>query len=102
MDTGIRFIVMFVIALMVWSAPAAVLASWLGVADSASGGLIILFTAIALATVSATFLTKLENARQRRRPPFLDPDRCFNCGYDQRGIDGEICPECGAKRAWTR
>ena len=23
--------------------------------------------------------------------------RCFRCGYDLRGADHEVCPECGAE-----
>lgn len=27
----------------------------------------------------------------------LDPtERCYRCGYDIRGIEDPICPECGA------
>lgn len=38
--------------------------------------------------------------RDRRRPPGL----CSKCGYDLRGTDHDVCPECGREtpnRAWV-
>ena len=31
-------------------------------------------------------------------PFYLRTHLCRGCGYDLRGIDSEVCPECGAER----
>lgn len=30
-----------------------------------------------------------------RRVFWAEQGKCLNCGYDQRGNTGDVCPECG-------
>lgn len=35
-------------------------------------------------------------------PPPIPPGSCVRCGYDLRGLEADVCPECGKKRPLPR
>jgi hypothetical protein len=76
-------------------------ASPCGRADFVPGGLFGLFVFMPLLVVPASLVGGAVGAtipaiwaRVRMKPE----GRCVQCGYDLRGIDSKVCPECGTIR----
>ena len=65
-----------------------------------AGGIAGVFTLAGMVVSYQFFITRIrgqllmyleKRAREQRLP------LCLNCGYNLKGLAGDVCPECGAK-----
>jgi len=65
---------------------------WFHILRPNEGCLIPLWFLALLAAVPTALLWCIDCRR-------LGPERCTTCSYDMTGVDGRVCPECGAMSA---
>ena len=68
----------------------------IGLVSEVSWGFGLLATEVGLVSVMfASGALAGKWLKEDGKPPF---PVCLNCGYDLRGLDGGVCPECGSCR----